>query len=837
MQEETRGKQTGHAGSGPGTPAGLEQKYLRILDSLKAIVYVADMQSHEVLYINHYARELFGDIEGQLCWQTIQQGQDKPCAFCSNPKLINDAGQPLGVYVWEHLNTRNNHWYELHDQAISWIDGRMVRLEIATDITERKKAEQALARHTRALKVSSKCHEALIHSQSEAALLEDVCRIVAAEGGYPLVWVAYLQGSVLKPVARGGDAEDYTVAIDANCSTAATAGNCPVATAIQTCKTVYLQDVESASLPKHCRQATQNRNLASLLALPLKVEEDIIGAIAVYAHGQAAFDDNEQSLLQEMADNLAYGITSLRARDERQKAEEQLSLIVDSLPIVPYTREASEGFPFRYIGAAIGRLTGHAPQSFLADPLFWFNHIHPDDRHRALPKFQELEEHGTEKCEYRFQIADGTYRWFASIRRLVQRAAGESAYIVGAWQDISEEKKARQEAELRMQQVVQADKLASLGEVVAGVAHEINNPNSFITYNIPLLEESWQAFAPIIAEYAASHSGVKQGNITLVEMAEEMAEIIHAIKTGSDRINTIVAKLKDFARLEESAPCKLVDLNKVVEDTLTIVGAQARKYVGTINLDLADNLPQFFGHFQKLEQVMANLITNAAQSIVDKEKGRVTIRSRFNKRLNAILVEVQDNGRGMTAADTERIFDPFFTTKRDNGGTGLGLSVSYGLIKEHNGRIAVMSRQGHGTKFTVFLPVDRRQGELEIKPTILCVDDDPQVLSFLRLYFAGVDNMPVETTSSPEEVLAFLEEHPEVDIVLSDIMMKGMDGWQLLEQVKAKYPLLPVILISGVPDQIHKVAKCDFQPDLFIAKPLDPETLADSIAKIGRQRL
>lgn len=274
-----------------------------------------------------------------------------------------------------------------------------------------------------------------------------------------------------------------------------------------------------------------------------------------------------------------------------------------------------------------------------------------------------------------------------------------------------------------------------------------------------------------------------------------------------------------------------------MEDTLTIVGAQARKYAGTIEVALAEGLPRLYGHFQKLEQVMVNLITNAAQSIAVKAKGRITIATRYNKRLDAILVEVQDNGRGMSASEVERIFDPFFTTKRDSGGTGLGLSVSYGLIQEHRGRIAVMSRPGLGTKFTIFLPVNRRQEPLDMKPTILCVDDDPQVLNFLRLYFAGVDNMPVATISSGREVLNFIDEHPEVDMVLSDIMMAGMDGWQLLEQVKKHHPLLPVILITGVPDQEKELQQRELLPDLFLTKPLDPNTLAQSIATLGRQRL
>ncbi len=727
----------------------------------------------------------------------------------------------------------------MHDRAIAWIDERMVRLEIATDITDRKKAEQTLVRQTRALKVWGECSQAISSAGDVSSLLAEVCRIVVESGQYRLAWFGRAEQDARKtvqPVAQYGYGKDYLASLEITWGDGPPSQG-PTGTALRTAQPVVVRNIMTDPLFEPWRDQAIKRGFQSSIALPVCIEGSVYGALNVYAIEPDAFGEKEQKLLREVTGNLAYGIATLQAREDRQRVEEQLALIVDSLPIVPYAREAKGDRPFRYIGAAISRLTGYHAESFLADPHFWLSNIHPDDQGLAVPDLQELAGQGTSKCEYRFQMADGTYRWLANIRRLVKDSEGENSYIVGAWQDISEEKEVQQESELRMQQVVQADKLASLGEVVAGVAHEINNPNSFITYNIPLLEESWQAFAPIVTKYAENHPEIKQGNITLTEMAEEMVEIIHAIKTGSDRINKIVANLKDFARLEESASSKLVDLNKVVADTLTIVGAQARKYVGTLELDLADDLPQFFGHFQKLEQVMANLITNAAHAIPDKDKGRIVIRTSFNKRLNAILVEVEDNGNGMSSKDTERIFEPFFTTKRDSGGTGLGLSVSYGLVQEHNGRIAVMSRPGQGTKFTVFLPVDRRQGHLDIKPTILCVDDDPQVLGFLRLYFAGVDNMPVETTSSPDEVLAFLEDHPEVDIVLSDIKMGGMGGWQLLAKIKKKYPLLAVILISGEPEPFEGRKGGDLQPDLFIPKPLDPTTLADSITQIGRHRL
>ncbi len=184
----------------------------------------------------------------------------------------------------------------------------------------------------------------------------------------------------------------------------------------------------------------------------------------------------------------------------------------------------------------------------------------------------------------------------------------------------------------------------------------------------------------------------------------------------------------------------------------------------------------------------------------------------------------------------DRIFEPFFTTRRDTGGTGLGLSLSYGLIKEHSGRIGVHSKPGIGTRFTVYLPVNK-DCPVELRPTILCVDDDPGVLSMLSKYFVSVKNIPLETLARSEEVLGYIENHPEVDIVISDIMMPGMNGWDLLTQIKKKYPLITVILFSGNPDQLETKPDHAPCPDYLFPKPVPLKALLESINSIGRQKL
>lgn len=123
------------------------ERMAAVMDSINSLIYVADMSTYEILFINKYGRDGWGDIEGKVCWQTLQSGQDGPCEFCTNNRLLNEDGSPSGVYVWEFQNTKNGHWFDCRDQAIRWNDGRMVRIEIATDITDRKTVEEQL-RHT-----------------------------------------------------------------------------------------------------------------------------------------------------------------------------------------------------------------------------------------------------------------------------------------------------------------------------------------------------------------------------------------------------------------------------------------------------------------------------------------------------------------------------------------------------------------------------------------------------------------------------------------------------------------------------------------------------------------
>ena len=415
-------------------------------------------------------------------------------------------------------------------------------------------------------------------------------------------------------------------------------------------------------------------------------------------------------------------------------------------------------------------------------------------------------------------------------------SGGVVSHIAGTWRDITEEKRLRKEAEYRLQQLIQADKMASLGEVVSGVAHEINNPNSFITLNLPQLEETWQVFEPILKDYANYNPNWSHRTMSMNELCDDMVEIIQSIRIGSDRINRIVSDLKDFVRMDYELPLTPVNVNQIIEKAYNIFGAQVRKSVATVKMALCPDLPVVQGHFQKLEQVVTNLVVNSLHAIPEKNNGTISITTHYLPDHSAVVIQVEDNGRGMAPEILDRIFEPFFTLRRESGGTGLGLSVSYGLVKEHNGILGVLSRPGKGSRFSVFLPTDPSV-KLELRPAVLCVDRDAAFTQVLQSHFAEGGDLTLLTLDDPEKVLVIAEQKPEIDIIVANLETLCQRGWQILAGINERFPLITVILYSDNPSAIEQKPEKIPNPDFLLIRPFQTEELKEIVATIGRQRL
>lgn len=271
-------------------------------------------------------------------------------------------------------------------------------------------------------------------------------------------------------------------------------------------------------------------------------------------------------------------------------------------------------------------------------------------------------------------------------------------------QDIIARKKAEKEAEQRRKQLIEADKMVSLGILVAGVAHEINNPNNFITMNTPILQKTWETFKPILDQHYEENGDFSVGGMPYSEMQTYMPELFSGILDGSERIKKIVLNLKDYARQGISDMDQTVNINEVLKAALTLLANPLKKCTDHLKVTYTENLPTIKGNFQRVEQVLINIIQNACQSLDERSKS-IEITTYHDKKDDSVIVSVKDEGSGIPKKYLKRIRDPFFTTKRDTGGTGLGLSISAGIMDEHDGRLAFNSLPDEGTTVSAIFPV------------------------------------------------------------------------------------------------------------------------------------
>jgi PAS domain S-box-containing protein len=314
---------------------------------------------------------------------------------------------------------------------------------------------------------------------------------------------------------------------------------------------------------------------------------------------------------------------------------------------------------------------------------------------------------------------DGTRVWISWSNKPVLDTNGIVREILCVGNDITALKNAQLElvayrdhleelVRKRTEELTRSERLASLGTLVSGVAHEINNPNNFITLNADNLQEIWKEIVPILDKKVTDEPEFKLVGIPYTVLREEMEHLISGIRSGSRRIRTIVTHLKEFARQGPIDMNQEIDCAKVLEAAQVIVANTIKKSTNKFITHIATPLPLVKGDFQKLEQVIINLLTNACQALTSREQSiSVTIRPDNQSQIVEIIVE--DQGRGIDAEYLPHIFDPFFTTKRDAGGTGLGLSISYGIIKDHQGTMTVASVPAKGSTFTITLPANRKQ--------------------------------------------------------------------------------------------------------------------------------
>ena len=444
---------------------------------------------------------------------------------------------------------------------------------------------------------------------------------------------------------------------------------------------------------------------------------------ALAANLNRLFDRMRSSGTNSTAANLH--LHGSQSNSDLLKINARLEYLIANTPAIIYSSVPTGDFQMTFVSENVSRVLDYTPEEMLADPNFWYDHIHPDDIPTIFSSLALVFSEGQRTYEYRFRAKNGRYLWMHDTLRLIRDDAGEPLEVVGSLADITERKlmedalqeKGEEQRRLIDQlqeaqaQLLQSEKMASIGQLAAGVAHEINNPVGFVNSNMGTLGTYVDTLFKLLGGYdkifekLPAEAGLAASIAQLKEQADleflqgDIGDLIKESMEGLTRVKNIVQSLKNFSHVGETE-WQYSDLHQGIESTLSIANNEF-KYKARVVKEFGA-LPLVKCLASQLNQVFMNLIVNASQAI--KESGIITIKT--GCRDAWVWIEIGDNGEGIPKENLSRIFEPFFTTKAVGKGTGLGLSLSYSIIAKHGGRIEVDSEVGTGTRFTIHLPVN-----------------------------------------------------------------------------------------------------------------------------------
>jgi PAS domain S-box-containing protein len=531
-------------------------------------------------------------------------------------------------------------------------------------------------------------------------------------------------------------------------------------------------------------------------------------------------DPTRLSLLEQIGTQLGRVWEREHAHLERQAGEERFRELAEHIDDV-FWIGSPDDHAREYVSPAYRDIWGREPEDLATDPGSWLETVHPEDRERVEDVVRLRAGLGYE-IQYRILRPDGEVRFIWDRAFPVVDGAGAVTRVVGVAEDISERTKL--EAQLRA-----AHRMEAVGRLAGGIAHDFNNLLTVIG---------------------------AQSDFLLMDLPDEspLIEEVEVVRSAADRAAKLTRQLLAFSREQVLRP-RVVDLVEVVKNMeqllVRVLGEDVR-----IRTEFAPDLPPVRVDPAQLEQVLMNLAVNARDAM--PEGGRMTLTVRHEVLTAEIVagrtelvvgdayvrLDVVDTGHGMDESVQARIFEPFYTTKRSSGGTGLGLAMAYGIVKQSGGTIHVASALEQGTTFTLRFPPARGEAlsqvsaveagpRREVAGSILVVEDDPAVRRVSRRTLTR-EGLEVRVAADAESGLAILEETDSaISYLLTDLILPGISGRALLERVRRKYPHLRCIAMSGYAEG-SPGSRVDLPADvIFLSKPFTPDALLRALAAVA----
>jgi PAS domain S-box-containing protein len=475
----------------------------------------------------------------------------------------------------------------------------------------------------------------------------------------------------------------------------------------------------------------------------------------------------------------------LRAEQELRLAEQRQAAIIQSLPMVLYLEayDAVERRP-HYVSGDFKAITGYKFEDISRTPNLWFERLHADDRDRTIAALEARRKTGRASIEYRWQVADGTYKHLLDQAVLLKDAEGRPVEFAGTLTDISEQRSLES-------QLIQAQKMDAIGKLTGGIAHDFNNLLAAVIGGLGLLDKR-------------------------AELSDDQRKILTMTKRAAEQGSELVRRLLAFARRQklEPKPIDLAALQDAVWDLLT------HTLGGLVNIEwqASDRVWCAFADQAQLELALVNLIINARDAM--PAGGSVTLSAR-NGQLGAgnwaelppgdyVQLCVTDTGTGIAPDVLEKVMEPFFTTKELGKGSGLGLSMVYGFAKQSNGAFRIRSELGKGTTAELWLPrapegaqgastpakeEPRRKSTRKLR--ILLVDDHAEVRSTTAAVLEDLGHSVVEAANGAEAMKVLQDGDCNYDVMISDYAMPHLSGTDFLRGARKLCANVPGLIITG----------------------------------------
>lgn len=713
-----------------------------------------------------------------------------------------------------------NHWAFIF--ASAWILYFLI-FHSESAILRRK---ETLLRVNRALKSFSECNQAVIRATDELQLMSEICRVIVQVGGYRLAWVGIAEYDAEKsilPVAQWGDDTEYLKNLKLSWSDT-DLGRGPTGIAIRAGVTSVVQNIAYDPRWILWKADAKKHGFAASISLPLSDGDRPLGALVIFAREPRAFNKEEVLLLEGLASDLSHGITTLRMDTASKKVEKERKLLAS---VIEQAQEGiilfdNEGL-IQYANPAVEVITGHVPAEMIG------RNIGTLESEELIRDFYQVIWDALSRGEARTghfiqKGKDGSVHEIETTFWSITDSRGGVGNYAALIRDVTHE--VHLERQLR-----QAQRMEAIATLAGGIAHDFNNN-----------------LASIITCTEMARDDVPEGSPT--------RELLDVVLKSSYRGKNLVKQILTFSCQGEQER-KPVQVEMIVHECLRLLRASFPSSI-EIHCRIADHLGMVLADPTQIHQIIMNLCTNAVHAMHDKGGVLEIILSTADcdsadfagiPELHPghyLKLAVKDTGHGMDSKTMERIFDPFFTTKNHAEGTGLGLSVIHGIVKNYGGAIQVTSMPDKGATFTVYLPKiesveERAQEDIPLQTGqkqehILIVDDEIDVA-----FSEGkmLERLGYEVTMQYDGRKAlelFRVEPYRFDLVITDQAMPGMSGMELAKELTCIRADLPVILCTGFGHEQNGTLSSEARAAAGILelalKPLDRAELAAIIRRV-----